>query len=349
MAAEGEPRQYERVVVADQEFFLAVGGHRGPAIPEDRDGRIMRLAAANRIWDDMEVPRQAGRPPPRFVLHPELNGDLGGRPGVFVQFNPEVRALVQLPPVQRRRRVRGPEMVDVAVGPGPMEPVLEEGQMLIPLAPRNQDQGIQVDPIQMDDDILQGPLVPAAPAPALIADDGEEGVEEARERLARSRRPVPPHWSASSVHGYNCLPNNEFSHLPRFVPNYTTIHTKHTAWSVFKDKVVRMFSNIFCLGQKGKVHDVQIEVDLYYHLMLEMAFNSHTAKSLIMLKTKARRYLAQFDLSYITSSELYRMIVGTCLAAYYTAGLANLMKGFHTNQRVKDIAEYEKLLAGIIS
>lgn len=222
---------------------------------------------------------------------------------------------------------------------------LEPGQEFVPLTdgPILIGTTYNTSSTQYSDDMMED-LAPSAPPPPLFGEALEEAYAE-RNRLAYDKRPVPQFWGLSS-NFMNCLPNKDFSHLPRFVPHWMDVPERKGIWKKFGKAVKRFWAKIWPFaGTEGKVHH-RIELDLYYHLMLEMAFTNHTSKSLVMLKAKARRYLAAFDLSHITSGEYYNMILHTCLAAYFTAGQAAAMRFAQDNH--EGIDEYERELYNII-
>nr|WKV34388.1 MAG: RNA-dependent RNA polymerase [Riboviria sp.] len=191
-------------------------------------------------------------------------------------------------------------------------------------------------------------FAPSAP-PMPTEPDLADVVAEERNKANRQLRPVPPFWGRSSYVGLNCKDNKDFSHLPRFYPTYITVNTKLSSWQVFKEKLAGWWAKLPFANHSGKSFDVKIEQDLYYHLMLEMAFTSHTSKSLPMLKAKARRYLGQFDLSHISSGEYYSMIVNTCIAAYFTCGLGARIQKLNTKEMQAQIKQYEEELDQLLA
>lgn len=234
-------------------------------------------------------------------------------------------------------------------------PVLEPGQVLVPLVPQFRDANFQVQEFEIYQQIDQPRVDVAVEAnEALIAE--EQLVPTAPPELTPAEltdelntdRPAPPYWGASSYAARNIKSNPEFSHLPRFIPRYVAMLKQKSKWQQVCRNVKKfLFDHVpmfdLFISRPGSVADVLIEQDLYYHLMLEMAFLPHSAKSLLMLKTKARRYLAQFDLSYLQSGEVYRIIFDTCLAAYFTSGQGPTIKHFlgfsNLTSGVKDYEE----------
>lgn len=223
---------------------------------------------------------------------------------------------------------------------------------LVPLHRTQKDIEVQVFQYQLDqnnsekadaatcvteDLIRQEPRVPTAPPEPIPIEPGDE---------LNSDRPAPPHWGRSSYAARNNKINSDFSHLPRFIPEFFTLQVKQSPWSRFLSGLREFLAkHLPFVGSHGKVSDINVEVELYYHLMLEMAYLPHTSKSLLMLKTKARRYLAQFDLSYLTSAEVYRIIFDTVLAAYFTAGQSmtiNTLIGI--NGKNNTVRDYEEAL-----
>lgn len=251
-----------------------------------------------------------------------------------------------------------PTEAEIAIQCGPGIAVLQPGQIYIPLKDNEDheivaDVGVQFEepPVmvavevqcEMDEHVDQE-LAPTAP-PLPTYNDVLKEVAEERAKLYYDKRPVPAYYGMSSVNTYNCLPNKEFSHLPRFKPHYMRLGKKVGKWERFKRWIDELkIKSPFAFDFPGIVSDPVIELDLYYQLMLEMAFCDHTTRSLLMLKTKARRYLAQFDCSLLSSADMYSIIFHTCLAAYFTAGQASFMLE-HQSRHVGDVAAYQEALS----
>lgn len=285
--------------------------------------RLARLIEANNRWRALENPE-----PHQLRVSFSQQGSF---------------ALPPPPPVQRRE--------------GRVRPALEHGQQFIDLhtdPPATRDVGVGDAPARADaetqiqsDDLL----VPTAPPVPLHADRLDEARRK-RFELHCSLRPAAPFMGNSSEAGYNCEPNKDFSTLPKFYPSYFRPEAFHGPWCQFKTKLVNWFKSLPGIRNfitvKGQCYP-KIEQDLYAHLLLEMAFTSHTCKSLAMLKARARRYLGAYDLSGISSAEYYDMIVSTCLAAYFTPGVGDTIHRAASLNNKKNVSVYEAELEKLFS
>lgn len=103
--------------------------------------------------------------------------------------------------------------------------------------------------------------------------------------------------SGKQMQPCNRLPNEESDKLPLFTrQNIKPAVVKDTYWTIFP-----------CNREKLRRH-MQTDVDLVYALKLEAAFCARTPGLLAQLKQKAKKWVAQWDMSLYTSKEIYEII-----------------------------------------
>lgn len=339
-----------------------------------RKERVERLKAANKRWRDLPI-KDPEHQEHRCSKRCPVGSD---HQDYCVKISYRVEALEpQLRHIARPARPVGgadriaarkiatpsappPPKIDMAVGVN-FDVVLEEGQQLIELNPPFREKltadvatqftlhdrppttttVTQTEPVEADHPAEDVPEPPTMQD--LIGDAWAK-----RDELYGQHRPVPPHWGRSTYVGFNCLPNKDFSHLPRFMPQYYRItkhHSYHHQLWKFLSKVWHALP--FTGPRPPKYLGPLVEMELTRHLLLEMAFMPHTSKTLLMLKMKAKRYMAQFDISHIPSEEYYNLIINSCLAAYFTPGLGRGFEEFQ--QRLGDQQDiYEAALKDLM-